>query len=119
MFIADEIEVLRPGLPRERFRSVLFACDGTLPLIRGAWPRVRHPGLGAALRGTGTAEPDGELTAAVEEFVMRLNGRQTIYQMIQLADEVRKRGGTPEEPLVYKHRYHDRLMARIEGRLAA
>ena len=48
---------------------------------------------------------------------MRLNGRQTIYQMIQLADEVRKRGGTPLEPLAYKHRYHDLLMARIEGRL--
>ena len=48
---------------------------------------------------------------------MRLNGRQTIYQMIQLADEVRKRGGTPLEPLAYKHRYHDLLMERIHGRL--
>jgi phosphoglycolate phosphatase-like HAD superfamily hydrolase len=50
---------------------------------------------------------------------MRLNGRQTIYQMIQLAEEVRRRGGRPLEPLAYKHRYHDLLMARIEGRLAA
>jgi phosphoglycolate phosphatase-like HAD superfamily hydrolase len=48
---------------------------------------------------------------------MRLNGRQTIYQMMQLADEVRARNGTPEEPLVYKHRYHDLLMERIKGRL--
>src|SRR5205814_436653 len=43
--------------------------------------------------------------------------RQTIYQMIQLADEVRRRGGRPLEPLAYKHRYHDLLMQRIEGRL--
>mgnify|MGYP001252826547 CR=1 FL=1 len=50
---------------------------------------------------------------------MRLNGRQTIYQMIQLADEVRRRGGRPLEPLAYKHRYHDLLMQRIRGRLAA
>ena len=55
----------------------------------------------------------------VEEFVMRLNGRQTIYQMIHLAEEVRKRGGEPLEPLAYKHRYHDRLMGRIQGRLDA
>jgi phosphoglycolate phosphatase-like HAD superfamily hydrolase len=53
------------------------------------------------------------------EFVLRLNGRQTIYQMIQLADEVRRRGGRPLDPLAYKHRYHDLLMKRIQGRLAA
>src|SRR5262249_18005756 len=47
------------------------------------------------------------------------NGRQTIYQMMQLADEVRHRGGTPLEPLAYKRRYHDLLMRRIEGRIAA
>src|SRR5262249_27482026 len=46
-------------------------------------------------------------------------GRQTIYQMIQLADEVRKRGGTPLEPFDYKRRYHDLLMQRIQGRLDA
>src|SRR5262249_32593582 len=61
------------------------------------------------------AEGEPELTAAVEEFVMRLNGRQTIYQMIQLAEEVKCRGGTPLEPLDYKHRYHDLLMERIRG----
>src|SRR2546430_13261748 len=71
------------------------------------------------IRQTGMAESDAELTAAVEEFVMRLNGRQTIYQMIQLADEVRRRGGAPLEPLAYKHRYHDLLMERIRGRLLA
>jgi phosphoglycolate phosphatase len=89
MFIADEIEVLRPGLPRGRFRSVLFDFDGTLSLIREGWPQVMIPMMVEALRGTGTTESDEELTAAVEDFVMRLNGRQTIYQMIQLADEVR------------------------------
>jgi phosphoglycolate phosphatase-like HAD superfamily hydrolase len=77
------------------------------------------PMMVAVLRETGTAETEAELTAAVEDFVMRLNGRQTIYQMIQLAEEVRRRGGRPLEPLAYKHRYHDLLMERIRGRLAA
>src|SRR5256885_3596901 len=119
MFLGDEIEVLRPDLPRGRFRFVLFDFDGTLSLIREGWPQVMIPMMVEELRSTGTRETDAELAAAVEEFVMRLNGRQTIYQMIQLADEVRKRGGTPQEPLAYKHRYHDLLMERIGGRLAA
>ncbi len=117
MFVDEEIEVLRPDLRRGRFRSVLFDFDGTLSLIREGWPQIMIPMMTAVLRATGTTETDDELTAAVEEFVMRLNGRQTIYQMMQLADEVRKRGGIPLEPLAYKHRYHDLLMGRIQGRL--
>jgi len=50
---------------------------------------------------------------------MQLNGKQTIYQMIRLAEEVRKRGGTPKEPIQYKQMYHDRLMERIAGRREA
>jgi phosphoglycolate phosphatase-like HAD superfamily hydrolase len=119
MFVDDEMEVLRADLPRGRFRSVLFDFDGTLSLIREGWPQVMIPMMVEILRETGTSETDAELTAAVEDFVMRLNGRQTIYQMIHLADEVRRRGGEALDPLEYKRRYHDRLMQRIQGRLAA
>src|SRR3954449_10972779 len=115
----DDIEILRPDLPRGRFRFVLFDFDGTLSLIREGWPQVMIPMMVDVLRATGTAETPELLTAAVEEFVMRLNGRQTIYQMIQLAEEVRQRGGTASEPLDYKHRYHDLLMERIHGRIDA
>jgi len=113
----DYLEILNPRFPRGQFRFVLFDFDGTLSLIREGWPQVMIPMMVDVLRQTGTAEDDAALTAAVEDFVMRLNGRQTIYQMIQLADEVQKRGGRPLEPLAYKHRYHDLLMARIEIRL--
>ena len=37
--------------------------------------------------------------------------------MIQLAEEVRKRGGAPGDPLEYKRLYHDRLLEHIDGRL--
>ncbi len=95
MFSTDEIEVLHPDLTRGRFRSVLFDFDGTLSLIREGWPQVMIPMMVDVLRETGSGETDAELSTAVEEFVMRLNGRQTIYQMIQLAEEVRRRGGQP------------------------
>jgi phosphoglycolate phosphatase-like HAD superfamily hydrolase len=115
----DQIEVINPGFARGRFRSVLFDFDGTLSLIREGWPQVMIPMMVNVLRQTGTPETPTELTAAVEEFVMRLNGRQTIYQMIELAEEVRRRGGNPLDPVVYKHRYHDLLMERIRGRVTA
>ena len=115
----DEIEVLRPGLPRGRFRSVLFDFDGTLSLIREGWPQIMIPMMVEILQQTGTAEGRPRLEAAVEEFVMRLNGRDTIYQMIELAEQVRRRGAEPLDPLQYKHRYHELLMGRIRGRIEA
>lgn len=114
---AKEIEVIRPGFPRGKFRFVLFDFDGTLSLIREGWHLVMIPMMVETLQATGTEERPEELERKVEDFVMRLNGRQTIYQMMELAEEVKTRGGTPEEPLVYKKRYHDRLMQRIMGRL--
>jgi phosphoglycolate phosphatase-like HAD superfamily hydrolase len=113
------IEIINRSFPRGRFQSVLFDFDGTLSLLREGWPQVMIPMMVDVLRQTGTAETRAELAAAVEEFVMRLNGRQTIYQMIQLAEEVRRRGGSPLEPLAYKHRYHDLLMERVRGRIEA
>src|SRR5215831_8816812 len=101
----DNFEIILDEVPRGRFHSVLFDFDGTLSLIREGWPQVMIPMMVETLRETGTDETEQELTAAVEDFVMRLNGRQTIYQMIQLADEVRARGGRALEPLAYKHRY--------------
>src|SRR5688572_19735168 len=115
----DEIEIHRPDIPRGRFRFALFDFDGTLSLIREGWPQVMIPMMVDVLAATGTSEDRDTLTRHVEDFVMRLNGRQTIYQMIQLADEVKKRGGQPLEPLAYKHRYHDLLMERIRGRIEA
>src|SRR4051794_28197232 len=119
MELPADIEVLRPDLPRGGFRSVLFDFDGTLSLLREGWPQVMIPMIVEVLQETGTRETPEELAAKVEEFVMRLNGRQTIYQMIHLAEEVKQRGGTPLDPLAYKHRYHDGLMARIRGRIDA
>ena len=114
----NDIETLRE-IPRGQFRFVVFDFDGTLSLIREGWPLVMIPMMVEILRETGTSEDNSTLTAHVEDFVMRLNGRQTIYQMMQLADEVKKRGGQPLDPLAYKHEYHAQLMRRIQGRLDA
>lgn len=112
-----EIEIRRPEFRRGDFRAVLFDFDGTLSLIRRNWPEIMIPMMVDVLAATGTRESRDELHAEVEEFVMRLNGRQTIFQMMQLADEVRARGGEPRDPLHYKHQYHELLTAQIRGRI--
>ncbi len=111
------VEILRADFHRGQFKAVLFDFDGTLSLIRRNWPEVMIPMMVDVLAETGTSETRPELHAQVEEFVMKLNGRQTIYQMIQLGEEVARRGGQPLEPLAYKARYHDLLSQQIAGRV--
>jgi phosphoglycolate phosphatase-like HAD superfamily hydrolase len=111
------IEIINPHHPRGPFRAAIFDFDGTLSLLRRNWQDVMIPMMVEILAATGTSETKGELHAHVEEFVMRLNGKQTIYQMIQLAEEISQRGGTPKTPLEYKHQYHDRLWQQVEGRV--
>jgi len=115
----SNVEIIRDHPARQPPRHVLFDFDGTLSLIREGWPEVMVPMMVEVLQATGTDESAESLRELVFEFVMQLNGKQTIYQMIHLAEEVRRRGGRPEEPVVYKQAYHQRLMQRIEGRREA
>lgn len=112
------IEIVRPGFPRGGFRAVLFDFDGTLSLIRRNWPAVMVPMMVEVLAETGTSETRAELAAHVEQYVMRLTGKQTIYQMLELVDQVKARGGTPDDPLAYKRRYHELLWSQIKDRVA-
>ncbi len=113
------IEIISEVRQGNSFRQVLFDFDGTLSLIREGWPEVMVPMMMEEILATGTAESPEELRRLCHDFVMRLNGKQTIYQMIQLAQEVRARGGHPEDPAVYKQKYHARLMDRIRHRREA
>jgi phosphoglycolate phosphatase len=120
MFLSNtRIEVINSTFPRSKIRAAVFDFDGTLSLIREGWPEVMIPMLVEHLARTPAAESRDVLKPLVEEFVMRQNGKQTIYQMIQLAEEIKKRGGTPLDPLEYKREYHDLLWQRISGRVAA
>jgi len=113
------IEIVNGFVPARPPGHVLFDFDGTLSLIREGWPEVMVPMMVEFLQATGTTENVGELRDICSRFVMELTGKQTIYQMIRLAEEITRRGGIPLDPLVYKQEYHDRLMRRIEARREA
>lgn len=114
--LGTTIELLRDVRLTQPPKFALFDFDGTLSLIREGWMDVMLPLMVEELTATGTKESHDEILALCRAFVFELTGKQTIYQMMRLADEVRARGGVPEEPVVYKHWYHDRLMERIEAR---
>jgi phosphoglycolate phosphatase len=111
------VELPEPLSPRPEIGHVLFDFDGTISLIRQGWPEVMVPMFVEAL-----PRLDGESEADVQRLVlddiMRLNGKQTIYQMIQLATRIEERGGQPLDPLEYKHEYLRRLDRHIGDRTA-
>ncbi len=111
------IEQLRPGVSANSARVCLFDFDGTISVIRSGWMDVMIPMMVEILLDLKTGESEAELRALVEDFVWRLTGKQTMYQMIAFADEIFKRGGKPLDPLEYKKMYLELLHARIRYRL--
>src|SRR5579862_921871 len=107
------IENIRPGVSARNARVVLFDFDGTLSLIRSGWMNVMVPMMVEILADLKTGETEEHLRAVVEDFVWRLTGKETIYQMIEFAANVEKRGGKPLEALEYKKMYLDLLWERI------
>jgi len=97
-------------------KAVIFDFDGTLSLIRQGWPEVMTPMFAEMLPALPNETSEARLQLCHED-IMRLNGKQTIYQMIQLTERIRERGGQPREPLWYKHEYLRRLDLRIKDRV--
>src|ERR1051326_6327572 len=109
---------LSPGFgPRPDISHVLFDFDGTLSLIREGWPKIMVP-MFVEMLPARTQENEEESRRLLYDDIMRLNGQQTVYQMIQFAQRVQERGGEPPDPLWYKNEYLRRLDRHISHRIA-
>ncbi len=115
----EGIEIIHPERLRGTIRHALFDFDGTISLLRQGWQQVMVPLMVEVLLQTPRCEPRAELERFVEELVTVTTGQQTIFQMMRLADEVRKRGGQPQAPSAYKQEYLRRLWEHIKGRVRA
>jgi phosphoglycolate phosphatase-like HAD superfamily hydrolase len=111
------IECIRPGASAARAKVALFDFDGTLSLIRSGWVEVMVPMMVEILLDLKTGESEAELRTVVEDYVWRLTGKETIYQMMEFAEHVKKRGGAALDPLEYKKMYLDLLWERIRSRV--
>lgn len=115
--IVWKIEVLSNEIKLGGFKSALFDFDGTISLIRQGWQDIMIPYFIEVLLDTPNVEDEASVKKCVRDFVDFLTGKQTIYQCIRLAEEVKLRGGKPEDPLEYKREYHRRLLDRIQYRI--
>ncbi len=113
------IEIVRHPKFARAPDHALFDFDGTLSLIREGWPDIMVPLMVDVLVDTQTDESVPQLEQVVRQFVAELTGKQTIYQMIRLVEEVTRRGGRPRDPQHYKQAYVDRLSAHIAARRTA
>ena len=111
-----DIETIGYAPPGRRFRSALFDFDGTISLIREGWQGVMIPYFADELSKVYDGDDAYDFTA---EFVHVLTGKQTIFQCMRLADEIRARGGAPLAPGEYKAEYLRRLMIHIKDRRGA
>ena len=102
--------------PRPNISHVIFDFDGTLSLIREGWPEIMVP-MFVEMVPSLPGETEAAKRSLLLDDIMRLNGKQTIYQMMQLAERIRERGGKPEDPLWYKKEYLRRLDERIRARI--
>lgn len=105
------LEAIHPGTSAPGARIAVFDFDGTISLIRAGWIDIMLPMMLEVLTALHTGESEDDLRRAVEPFIWRLTGKDTLYQMIALAEQVTLRGGTPLDPREYKQQFLNRLFA--------
>ncbi|MBA4421283.1 MAG: haloacid dehalogenase [Anaerolinea sp.] len=116
-FCLSQIEIINHSLALGHIRYALFDFDGTISLIREGWQSIMIPMMVEILNQTPNRENESEIYGVVNGFVTRLTGKQTIYQMIQLCEEIRVRGGEAKDPFFYKNMYNERLNNHIQSRI--
>jgi phosphoglycolate phosphatase len=114
---AAQVERVRQDASAVNARVALFDFDGTISTIRSGWIDVMAPMMVEILLNLKTGESEAELDGLIRELIWRTTGKETIYQMMDFAAEVSKRGGKPLEALQYKKMYLDLLWVRIVGRI--
>lgn len=113
------LEILRALPQGSRPRYAVLDFDGTVSLIREGWQDIMIPYFTDELAATpqGAQLPRSELAELARDFVFVNTGKQTIYQCIELANQITRLGGTPQDPQVYKDEYVRRLLEAIDQRL--
>src|SRR3954469_25787035 len=109
------IETIHPGAASPDARIAIFDFDGTVVLIRSGWHDIMVSMMMETLTALHTGESEEELRCLIEAFIWKNTGKDTLYQMIALADAVAERGGEPPDAQAYKQRFLARLF-EVSGR---
>lgn len=112
------IEIVHSHVERGRVLHAVFDFDGTLSLIREGWQQIMASVMLDELMQIPHQKAEPELRRYLTDLVIRTTGQTTIHQMVLLAEEISKRGGQPQDPVIYKQRFLERLGERIRERIA-
>lgn len=126
-------------LPKNvNIKHALFDFDGTVSMLRDGWQDVMVPLMVehlletpvekenlAKYKAEGLSQADAfqkvkkSIEDIVIEYVERLTGKETIYQMMQFVEELKKRNAENIlTPLEYKREYYRRLDPIVDARKA-
>lgn len=112
------LEIINEIPSNRNFKAALFDFDGTLSLIREGWQEIMIPYFHEefCISLPDKIETDEEVNKLITDFVDELTGKQTIFQCMQLKEEIEKRGGKAKEAIDYKNEYLRRLFLKIESK---
>ena len=106
-----------------KIKFALFDFDGTISLLREGWQSIMKPIMIKAITGGKKLSDMGyrRLEKAVEDYIDRTTGQQTILQMQGLEKMVREYGFVSEDeiktPVEYKALYNKELKKIVRRRL--
>lgn len=113
-----DVEVVNYPRVGRRIKAAFFDFDGTVAALRRGWQDV----VAASACDSLTALPGvvkEEVEPIVRAYIEKETGRPMIELGAHLAEEIAKRGGVPEEPIVYKERYDLELDKLVDSIFAS
>jgi phosphoglycolate phosphatase len=103
--------------PRPRLSHIVFDFDGTLSWLRHGWPEMMVEVMREQLPHS-PQESESAIHDLLLERILRLNGKPTIFQMLDFVELVRERGGPTLDAESLRAEYQRRLDAAIAQRSA-
>ncbi len=124
-FADSEIELVSPLPEQLQIQHAIFDHDGTISTLREGWERIMEPIMMHAILGSQYSSVDAGLFQkvrnAVQHFIDKTTGVQTLVQMQGLVGMVRQFGFVPPEEILdehgYKRIYSDALLEMVQKRV--
>jgi phosphoglycolate phosphatase len=114
--VSQPWEVINPNHRRAPWGAVVFDFDGTLSLLREGWSRIMAQ-LGLDLMAEQNLKPaEANLAELIEEQMLLLSGKPSIFQMRKLGELIEHYGGKAGDPEAYLQEFLKRLYATSEER---
>lgn len=111
------VQWIRPVAPRPGISHVVFDFDGTLSWLRHGWPTIMLE-LFRDNFPTRSGESAEQVDHVLEEGILSLNGKPTIFQMQRFVEMAAERDGPPLDAELLRREYQRRLDEAIARRSA-